>query len=273
MQPLRRPEGAGAAGAAPLRWHSAGEHELPGGEAWLTAREREVAAGLRFTKRRNDYLLGRFTAKSALARALGLSDDALSLQRIDVRNRRSGPERGAPEAFLDGAPADFEISITDRAGWGVCVVRAGGGRVGCDLELVEPRSAGFVADYLTASEQAFVAEAPGEDESWLRANLVWCAKECALKLLRTGLRRDTRSVEVTPARVGASAGWLPLRMAVGDGAVFPGWWRRFGDFVLTVGSQRPLSPPRVLGEPAGLETARPSHRWLERPLVRPATGR
>ena len=67
--------------------------------------------------------------------------------------------------------------------------------VGCDLELVEPRSALFVRDYFTAAERERVAAAPAREHDEL-ANLIWCAKESALKVLRTGLRRDTRSVEV-----------------------------------------------------------------------------
>ena len=65
--------------------------------------------------------------------------------------------------------------------------------VGCDLELVEPRTPGFVADFLTAAEQQSVASRPDPDAA---ANLIWSAKESALKVLQTGLRRDTRSVEV-----------------------------------------------------------------------------
>ncbi|MEN8161113.1 MAG: hypothetical protein ABFS41_13665, partial [Myxococcota bacterium] len=127
-------------------WHSVGEHELPPGPDWLTAVERDRAASMRFTKRRNDYLLGRYISKLAVAAALGLPRSSASLERVEVKNRMSGPERGVPELLLDGAPAPFDVSITDRAGWGVCVLTEPGARVGCDLELVEPRSEGFVAD-------------------------------------------------------------------------------------------------------------------------------
>jgi len=72
-----------------------------------------------------------------------------------------------------------------------------GRAIGCDLEIVEPRSDAFVEDFLTAAERSLVAGAPDEDARHLLANLVWCGKESALKVLRTGLRRDTRSVEVS----------------------------------------------------------------------------
>ena len=94
------------------------------------------------------------------------------------------------------------MSLSDRAGWAVCLVGEALGRVGCDLEIVEPRSAGFVADFLTAAEQEYVAAQPAAERD-AAANLIWSAKESALKVLQTGLRRDTRSVEV---RVGTGPG-------------------------------------------------------------------
>jgi len=46
--------------------------------------------------------------------------------------------------------------MTDRADWAVCLASTETVALGCDLELVEPRSDGFVADYLTPAEQEFV---------------------------------------------------------------------------------------------------------------------
>jgi 4'-phosphopantetheinyl transferase len=246
-------------------WNAQGEHELPEGTGWLSPAERERAARMRFTKRRSDYLLGRYTAKRAVAARVGLRDSPASLARIEIPN---DPD-GAPEVRIDGAPAPAAISLTDRAGWGVCVVADGDGRIGCDLELVEPRSATFVADYLTPAEQDQVARvAPGEARDEL-ANWIWCAKESALKVLRTGLRRDTRSVEVAFARLGGVRGWRPLTVDLAEGGQLPGWGRRFGHFVLTlVADQQPTPPPpRPLRAFGVLSGAEPSHRWLAAPLV------
>ena len=63
--------------------------------------------------------------------------------------------------------------------------------LGCDLEVIEPRSEEFVADYFTTEEQKMVSQAPIADRSKLLA-LLWSAKESALKALREGLRFDTR---------------------------------------------------------------------------------
>jgi 4'-phosphopantetheinyl transferase len=250
-----------------LVWHSASEQQIPTDPAWLTPTERARAETLRFTKRRNDYLLGRFAGKSAVARAIGLDLRPASLRRIEVRNRSGGPERGAPEAFIDGCAAHFEISLTDRAGWGICMLNPAGSRVGCDLELVEERSDAFVADYLTSEEQAFVAAGSDAQVRSLRANLVWSAKESVLKVLRTGLRRDTRSVEVRLSGAVGREGWGSLRASSAEGATFEGWWRRFGQFLLTVASDGPMGQPQPLVDPPALEHAKPTHSWLEAPLA------
>jgi 4'-phosphopantetheinyl transferase len=255
------------------RWLCAHERALPTGDAWLTVRERELAEQLRFPKRRIDYLLGRYVAKRAVALALGLPSQPDALRRLDVRNRRSGPERGAPEVVVDGRGAPVEISITDRAGWGVCLVRAAGdppgARLGCDLELVEPRSRAFVADYLTRREAALVHAAADDESRQVLANLVWCAKESALKVLRTGLRRDTRSVEVRLAEGDATASWQ--RLTIWDREALreiPGWWRRFGHFLLTVAADAELAPPEAFAAEPDLATAVPSHDWMASPAPR-----
>ncbi|MDH3687082.1 MAG: 4'-phosphopantetheinyl transferase superfamily protein [Myxococcales bacterium] len=249
-----------------LLWHGVGEHQLPTEPTWLADAERERAASLRFTKRRNDYLLGRFASKATVAHALNLASAPSALQRIEVRNRASGAERGAPELFVDGAPCPLGISITDRAGWGVCMLGPDGLRLGCDLELVEERSDAFIADYLTPAEQVFVEGAAAGPARWLRANGIWSAKESVLKVLRTGLRRDTRSVEIQMPEGAPADGWHPLRASTSEGLVFTGWWCRFGEFLLTCASATPTAPPVALGDPPALTGALPSHNWLDAPL-------
>jgi 4'-phosphopantetheinyl transferase len=240
-----------------MRWLARGEHAVPVGDDWLTPAEASYAAGLRFTKRRTEFLLRRLTAKHAVAAALALPSGAADLARVEVRNAPSG----APYVLVDGGSAGLEVSISDRAGWAVCLV--GAGTVGCDLELVEPRTPGFVHDFLTPAEGAWVAAAPDPDAA---ANLVWSAKESALKVLRTGLRRDTRSVEVR-VDPGTAGGWAPLSVRAVEGTVFPGWWRRDGRFLFTVVAAAALPAPVPLEEGTPLATAEPVHSWLDRPVT------
>ena len=90
-------------------------------------------------------------------------------------------------------------------------------------------------------------------------------------MLRTGLRRDTRSVEIHFPHGAERAGWLPLRATAAEGAAFTGWSRRFGAFLLSFVAEQPAAAPRALELPERLAVATPSHRWLRAPLTESAS--
>lgn len=229
-------------------------------DVWVDDRLSARLARMRYTKRREEARLGRWTAKSAVAAVLGLeASDGSALREVIIGN---APD-GAPEAFWRGRPAGVTIAMTDRADWAVCAVTPSDVRVGCDLEIVEPRSRAFVRDYFTPAEQALVAA--GEHD--FVANLVWSAKESALKVLRTGLRRDTRTVEVALGDERVD-GWRALTVRAVEGDRFPGWWVRYGEFVLTIATSQPAPPPVSVRRPPPLAAATPSHSWMRDPLPR-----
>lgn len=241
----------------PIVWHAVGMADVPDDDEWLDAREAARFATMSYPKRLSESRLGRWTAKSTAARFLDLPPGREALARVSVRNAMDG----APELSLDGRSAGVAIAMTDRSDWAVTALRRGHERIGCDLEVVEARSPAFVADYFTPAEQALVAA--GDHD--LMANLIWSAKESALKVLRTGLRRDTRTVEVDlhPADDASDGAWRPFRVAVADGAPQTGWWIRHGAFVLTIASATPSGEPHALDEPSPLAAAVPGHRWME----------
>ncbi len=243
-----------------IRWWSAGLADLPSDTGWIDDAERHRFGSMRYRKRRDEAMLARWTAKSTVARALGMPTDPAGLAAITVRNASDG----APEVSVEGRPAELIIGMTDRADWAVTAVLFGQARIGCDLELVEPRSEAFVADYFTEAEQAPVADAPNRD---LAANLIWSAKESALKVLRTGLRKDTREVEVDYHPEGDGE-WSPLVVRADDGREMPGWWTRYGSFVLTMAAAVETSPPVSLERPPGLASAEPGHSWMEAPQLK-----
>lgn len=240
-------------------WLQHAEADVPASNHWLGASEAAVLGGLRFARRRADWRLGRWTAKRALAAYLGCLPDAGVLQRIEIRASPSG----APEVFVAGKPSPIGISLSHRAGIALCALTPAGQALGCDLELIEPRSAAFVEDYFTAEERAFLAGASACDQAALLA-LLWSAKESALKALRQGLRLDTRAVAVTlrdgvslsqsNRRAGAE-GWQALTVRSRDAGVFPGWWGRDGELVRTVVAERPLPPPVALASNARVSCA------------------
>jgi 4'-phosphopantetheinyl transferase len=246
---------------AAVRWLARGVHDVPWSADWLSPAESARLAALRFPKRRNEVRLARWTAKQAVGRALDLGDDVGTLAQIEIRPTRTG----APAAFVGEEPAPLAVSMTDRADWAVCVVGPAGLAVGCDLELVEPRSDVFVRDWFTPGEQRLVAGADPGDERHLVANLVWSAKESALKVLQTGLRRSTRSVEVDVVEAAGHERWSRLVVRAEEGTAFPGWWRRYGAFVLTFAAAAGCDPPVSLEDPPRLAAASPSHSWLPGP--------
>jgi 4'-phosphopantetheinyl transferase len=219
---------------------------------------------MRFSKRRNEYLLRRWVGKQAVAAATGAPTDVHHLARIEVANHPGG----APFVLIDDVPAGLDVSLTDRAGWAVCVLGSDLAHVGCDLEIVETRSRGFVSDFLTVAEQDYVATNAAGDARDAAANLLWSAKESALKVLRTGLRRDTRTVEITVGDTDHAVQWGRLSVSTVEGVALSGWWRREGAFLLTVAADHSMPPPVPLAGCACLSEARPVHSWVDQPLVR-----
>jgi 4'-phosphopantetheinyl transferase len=234
-------------------WLEQTESDVPAHDHWLGSEEARQLNTMRFAKRRADWRLGRWTAKRALAICLHRPEDPEALAGIEIRPAASG----APQAFLAGKPAALTISISHSAGTAACAVALSGAALGCDLEKIEERSEGFLADYFTAEEQALVAGAPASERSSLVA-MLWSAKESALKALGEGLRLDTRSVVVIPADTlhcqdGEAAPacapqrWRPLQVRYDRGQVFQGWWQCAGGLVRTMVADPPPAPPVLLG--------------------------
>jgi 4'-phosphopantetheinyl transferase len=253
--------GDGERPQAPATWWLArGEDQLPAATDWLSAAERGAAAALRYPKRRTDFLLGRWTLKLAVAKVLGWPDDPDVLARIESRPAPTG----APRLYVDGQPAGHGVSLSDRAGCAVCLVAARAVPVGCDVELVEPRSDAFVSDYFTEAEQR-LAGPPGPLRD-TAANLIWSAKESALKVMGTGLRQDTRSVEVDVTELSPpERTWSALLARTAAGEAFPGWWRRSGTFLVTACWPGGGPPPAALEAGSPIDAMDPSHRWMGRP--------
>ena len=217
-------------------WLTSWAAEVAPGDDWLSARERAVLAGLRLPKRRDDWRLGRWTAKAAVAAWLGVGSE-----RVEVL---AGAD-GAPDAWLDGAPAPVSLSLSHRAGRGLAAVTDLPAVIGCDLELVEHRSDAFVREWLTTVEQAALSPLDGAARD-VAANLRWAAKEAAAKARREGLRLDVRhaGVELGPA----GGGWRPLTIRWPEGACVAGWWcAEAGWIMAVVGSPAPASPRLLTG--------------------------
>jgi len=228
-------------------WFEQTEADVPVENDWLSPDEIRRLNDLRFAKRRTDWRLGRWTAKLGVANCLTLADHLQSLARIEIR----ASDAGAPEAFLAGRAAGASISLSHSSGRAACAVTHPEVALGCDLEKVEPRSRSFVRDYFTADEQHLIASSTASDRSRM-ATLLWSAKESALKVLRTGLRLDTRCVVVSLSDVSLGPDeWHPLEVRCLSGHHFYGWWQHREGFLRTIVSSVQANPP-VCGEIPGL---------------------
>lgn len=225
-----------------LYWFTQSLSDVPENDDWLSQGEREVVSGKRFPKRRNDWRLGRWTAKRAIA-AYQMEENR-PLSSLEIR----AASDGAPEAFwLDGSE-NVSISISHSKERGLCVVGPGDFVLGCDLEWIEPREDDLIRDYFTPEEIILSTEAPGTDRN-LVINLIWSAKETTLKILREGLRRDTRSVCIRPDLLGDKGAWNTWTgQCMESSEIFSGWWRFRDGFVYTLASDRPTTPPQQLPE-------------------------
>lgn len=223
-------------------WLEQTEAEMPPENDWLSTAEATRLKGMRFAKRRADWRLGRWTAKRALASFWNSPASPLALAEIEI----CAAPTGAPEVILSDSPAAVSISLSHRGGRAMCAVSLSGQALGCDLEIIEPRTEAFVADYFVSEERELVARAP-EPERFQLVSLLWSGKESALKALRTGLRLDTRSVVVMPMEGSLNVnGWGPLQVRCSEGQVFQGWWQRTHDLMRTLVADPPPPPPILL---------------------------
>jgi 4'-phosphopantetheinyl transferase len=216
--------------------------EVPEGRDWLSAGECARLDGYRFPKRRGDWLLGRWTAKRAL-QAWYLHDGRTPppFSAFEIRSAADG----APEVFLYGDAAPVSVSISHSSDRGFCVLAPPGMSLGCDLETVAGREVSLLNEYFRDEEIDLVSSAPKDDMPRV-ATLIWSAKESALKCMREGLRRDTRSVLVS-LTAEMALGWNPMSVrCLGSGINYRGWWSCEEGFVLTVASDTPLTIPRRL---------------------------
>jgi 4'-phosphopantetheinyl transferase len=205
-------------------------------EAFLSPAELQKLGAMRFPKRRGEWLLGRWAAKS-LARSLP-DFSRCQLSALEIRSRPGG----APyHHVLEGTCPPHSLSISHSGDLAFCALTlAAGVSVGADLEKVEPRTDEFLQDYFTLAEWDRVRLC-STDTRDLTANLIWSAKEAMLKALGVGLHWDTRQVEVIEigglvGRRKAREGWqdLEVESAAAGAGIFRGWWQPRGDYVLSV---------------------------------------
>jgi len=221
-----------------VTWFLQSESDVPATDDWLSPGELSKLSAMRFPRRRADWRLGRWTVKRALAARCNWGDDLLSFASTEIRSLPNG----APEAFRHAQPIREAVSLSHRAGWGLCAVAPHGTHIGCDLELIECRSQAFVEDYFTGREQILIQQARAKDRAAI-VSLLWSAKESVLKAMQAGLTLDTRIVSVKLPVVNLIPGSWERFQASCKCVSFFGWYRYVEQFVVTVAADEILDQP------------------------------
>ena len=210
--------------------------------------EKQLLAGLKVPKRRQDWLIGRYALKGLLSEHLsGYHGMRIPLDDLEVRPASDG----APEVWLRGVRSDLQVSLSHSGGRAATALSPHPQvAVGIDLETVRPRSERFMRDYLTDSERSQVVEAPPGEKDLL-VTLFWSAKEAVLKALRLGLTVSPKSVacelttakrdddEWSPLVVSVSQPTLARAGVVGPNTMLSGFWQPLGGQVLTLATCTP----------------------------------
>ena len=205
-------------------------------QGFLSPSELQKYSTFRFPKRRDEWLLGRWTAKT-LVHSLPAYQH-YSLDQIEIRNT---PE-GAPYLQLPDRAAPAEcLTISHSGNLALCALATGLDlQVGTDLEKIEARTETFILDYFTPAERQLVEKYPAETRAMV-VTLIWSAKESMLKALGVGLRRDTRMVEVHGLDGLLPAGndhgkWQKIQIGEQPASerAWAAWWQRRDPFVLTL---------------------------------------
>lgn len=208
------------------------EVNLTDHSTYLGDQEKAAYQKLRFAKRQNEWLGGRLAAKRLM-------------QRVDTRwNQKQrneieilSEESGAPYLVISGWQGNpGRVSISHSNGYVFCAYSPNEIQMGVDLELIEPRAGEFARDFFTAKEVDQISTLENTNKI-LFVTVIWSGKESVLKAISTGLRVDTRSVEVVlPGFYEESTGWsrLGLKSNLTKDNSLSLVWRREGDFVLTV---------------------------------------
>jgi 4'-phosphopantetheinyl transferase len=219
-------------------WLTRSLADVPAGDGWLRARERAALADLKTQRRATDWRLGRWAAKAALSAWSGASR-----REVEI----STAAGGAPQALISGEPGRASVSLSHRNGRALVAVAEPRVAIGCDLEVVEPRSAAFLRTWFAPAERASLASA-GETASSQLANAIWATKEAAAKARHEGLRLDPGHAVVEIDWEPSSDGeWRPLGVHWEREAITArGWWRQEAGWVFAIVSDPPTHAPAPL---------------------------
>jgi 4'-phosphopantetheinyl transferase len=224
-------------------WILQNRSDVPADGDWLSIQEKSILNEMQFPRRQDEWKLGRWTAKQLIHSYLKTIDSRTHhLCELEIL----AAEDGSPQVFIQNKHFPIKLSLSHRANRAFCVLDPFAREVGCDLEVIEERSDEFISDYFTFEEKLKVIIASGSDKS-LFTNLIWSAKESALKALHQGLKSDTRSVIIQFSDLNNKENWNRLKTRSSEfGRELFGWWKVIDGFVLTIMTDDPTAVPLIM---------------------------
>lgn len=147
------------------------------------------------------WRVGEGDVYALLAAALG--------EELPRMERRAGGKPWFPER------PEVRFSVSHSGGWAMCALSEG--EVGCDLELVRPRSPGLPRYALSEREFGWFSARGGR---WEDFYTLWTLKEARGKCSGEGLVRPVREIAVPLLSPGETAVWEGFRF---DALAGEGW--------------------------------------------------
>jgi len=180
---------------------------------WLSPSEYKRQQSFRFPKRKKDWLSGRWAAKNLLIN----SSSHLQRCQLSEFSIENNPD-GSPLVTRNGELLPGSISISHRSDYASTAWTANPrSKIGIDLEVIEPKPVSFIDDFFTINEFNFLFEQKLEDHPVI-SSLIWSAKEAVMKALQTGLRLDTRQIEIHIPTFEENNGWNKLELSTYPGS-------------------------------------------------------
>lgn len=151
----------------------------------LSNEEMEKYFSFKIPKRKNEWLAGRFAAKTVVNKLLNLN---LNLRGIPITydtNRR-------PLCLLNGK--EYLLSITHSGAWVAAIVKdENTSFLGMDIEKIEVRSKFWIEDYFHKDE--------AKDQMPEYLTKLWTIKEAILKALAIGLTANLLDIKIDDGEI------------------------------------------------------------------------
>lgn len=145
---------------------------------------------LKYEKRINSYLMGRYCAKLAVSELL----DEKDLTKILIKNGIFGQ----PICYCE-QNSNIQVSISHGENFGAAVAFSETLSLGIDIEIIDPKKERVLEEQLTQWERDLALTVPHKYDYFL--TMMWTVKESLSKVLKTGLTIPAHIMEINKVEI------------------------------------------------------------------------